>query len=106
MPQLLALNPCLVFATLSAWGEDGPWADRKGFDSLVQHAVGFAEAEGRAWVELRKEEGEDEVMEGDERIRPRPLPCQAIDHATGYLLAYIPSLPLSRSVRSTDDRLE
>lgn len=77
--DLLAINPDLVYASLSAWGEDGPWKDRKGFDSLVQFAVGINEAEGRAFAEFKGT--------ADESLLPRPLPCQALDHGAGYLLA-------------------
>jgi crotonobetainyl-CoA:carnitine CoA-transferase CaiB-like acyl-CoA transferase len=61
-------HPHLVTVTLSAWGETGPWAERRGFDSLVQAACGIARACG--------EEGE-----------PGALPVQALDHASGYLIA-------------------
>ncbi|MER6998357.1 CoA transferase [Streptomyces sp. NPDC000410] len=61
-------RPGLVIARLSAWGDDGPWGARRGFDSLVQAASGIA------------------VLEGSEE-RPGALPAQALDHATGYLLA-------------------
>jgi CoA-transferase family III len=64
---LTALNPALVIASHNAYGWDGPWRDRRGFDSLVQMSCGIAAAGG-----------------GD---GPAPLPVQALDHATGYLLA-------------------
>lgn len=60
--------PGVVRARVSAWGDDGPWAGRRGFDSIVQAASGVAvlESAGEA---------------------PGALPAQALDHATGYLLA-------------------
>jgi crotonobetainyl-CoA:carnitine CoA-transferase CaiB-like acyl-CoA transferase len=67
---LVQIRPGLVTGHLSAFGEDGPWGTRRGFDSITQvacglaHACGFSEAEG-----------------------PAALPAQALDHATGYLLA-------------------
>ncbi|HKJ00062.1 MAG TPA: CoA transferase [bacterium] len=66
------IRPGIVYASLSAYGHVGPWAGRRGFDSLVQTATGFNAAEAQA-------AGSDE---------PRPLPCQALDHAAGYLLAF------------------
>jgi crotonobetainyl-CoA:carnitine CoA-transferase CaiB-like acyl-CoA transferase len=66
--SLRGRHPHLVTVTLSAWGESGPWAERRGFDSLVQAACGIALACG--------EEG-----------LPGALPVQALDHATGYLIA-------------------
>ncbi len=65
------LNPTLIDVSLDAYGWTGPWSGRRGFDSLVQMSTGIAEAGMRA-------AGSD---------RPVPLPCQAIDHATGYLMA-------------------
>ena len=65
---LAARHPGLVVVTLSAWGTDGPWGSRRGFDSLVQAACGIAVDEG----------GPD---------APGALPAQVLDHATGYLAA-------------------
>jgi len=66
-----ALNPGLIDASLDAYGWTGPWAGRRGFDSLVQMSSGIAAAGRR----------------GMGRDRPTPLPVQALDHAQGYLLA-------------------
>lgn len=66
-----AIRPGLVDVSLDAYGWTGPWAKRRGFDSLVQMSCGIAETGMRAF-------GTD---------RPKPLPVQALDHATGYLLA-------------------
>ncbi|MFI0242334.1 CoA transferase [Streptomyces sp. NPDC016845] len=67
--MLLDRYPGLVVAQLCAWGWSGPWADRRGFDSLVQAGTGIAAIEATA--------------DG----RPGALPAQALDHGTGYLLA-------------------
>ncbi|MEU6998869.1 CoA transferase [Nonomuraea sp. NPDC046570] len=67
--SLLARHPGLIVAQLCAWGWSGPWASRRGFDSLVQAASGIATIEASA--------------DG----RPGVLPAQALDHGTGYLLA-------------------
>jgi len=68
---LTAINPALIIASLNAYGWDGPLRHRRGFDSLVQMSCGIAAAGALA-------AGRDE---------PFPLPVQALDHATGYLLA-------------------
>jgi hypothetical protein len=69
-PDALAdRRPGLVVARLGAWGGAGPWAGRRGFDSLVQAATGIAVAE--------------QAADGT----PGALPAQALDHGTGYLLA-------------------
>jgi crotonobetainyl-CoA:carnitine CoA-transferase CaiB-like acyl-CoA transferase len=71
-PEALAeLRPGIVVADLSAYGWEGPWARRRGFDSLVQMTSGIA-AEG----------GKAAGLDG-----PGPLPVQALDHATGWLTA-------------------
>ena len=65
------LAPGLIDVCLNAYGWSGPWQNRRGFDSLVQMSSGIAEA-GQRWKTADK---------------PTPLPVQALDHATGYLLA-------------------
>jgi crotonobetainyl-CoA:carnitine CoA-transferase CaiB-like acyl-CoA transferase len=71
-PEALAKRrPGLVVGELSAYGGVGPWGRRRGFDSLVQMVSGIAD-------EGRRAAGVD---------KPRPLPAQLLDHATGYLLA-------------------
>ncbi len=42
------ISPGIVYVSLSAYGQAGPWAERRGFDSLVQTATGFNHAEGQA----------------------------------------------------------
>ena len=66
-----SLAPRLIDVSLDAYGWIGPWAGRRGFDSLLQMSCGIA-AEGM------RRAGAD---------RPVPLPVQALDHATGYLMA-------------------
>jgi crotonobetainyl-CoA:carnitine CoA-transferase CaiB-like acyl-CoA transferase len=66
-----ALGPQIIDVALDAYGWTGPWKARRGFDSLVQMSSGMA-AQGMAW---RKAD------------RPTPLPVQALDQATGYLMA-------------------
>lgn len=41
-PALRAVRNDLVYVSLSAWGETGPWARRGAFDSVVQAASGIA----------------------------------------------------------------
>ncbi len=65
------LNPALVDVSLDAYGWSGPWAGRRGFDSLVQMSSGMAHT----------------GMQRRGADKPVPLPVQALDHATGYLLA-------------------
>lgn len=73
-PARLRLPGGVVHAHISAWGETGPWAERRGFDSIVQAATGISIIESLGG-DLRHEVG------------PGVLPAQALDHASGYLLA-------------------
>jgi len=82
--ELARLRPGIVYVSLCAYGHDGPWANRRGFDSLVQNANGINHAEAEA-------AGSDQ---------PKPLPCQAIDHASGFLMAFGAMTALAR--RLTD----
>ena len=69
--ELQQIAPGLIDVSLNAYGWSGPWRNRRGFDSLVQMSSGIADA-GMAWKHADK---------------PVPLPLQALDHATGYLMA-------------------
>ena len=77
------INPGIVYVSLSAYGHAGPWAERRGFDSLVQTATGFNHAEGQA-----------AGVEG-----PKELPAQMLDHATGYLMAFGAMMARARQAR-------
>lgn len=80
-PEALAeRRPGIVCVSLTAYGPQGPWAERRGFDSLVQTAMGFNHAEGEA--------------AGDGK--PRALPMQILDQATGYLMAFGAAAALCR----------
>jgi hypothetical protein len=70
---LVERHPHLVHVSLSAWGHEGPWAGRRGFDSLVQVASGIAAACA--------------AKGGRGEFTPGVLPAQALDHGTGYLMA-------------------
>jgi hypothetical protein len=78
----LAISPGLIDVGLGAYGWSGPWAGRRGFDSLVQMSTGIADA-GMRWRGAGQ---------------PVPLPVQALDHATGYLMA-------ATAIRSLTERL-
>ncbi len=72
-PEAMAeLRPGIVYVSLSAFSHEGPWAHRRGFDSIVQTCSGIGHAGGVA-----------AGMDGMHH-----LPCQALDHASGYLMAF------------------
>lgn len=79
-----ALSPGLIDVSLDAYGWTGPWAARRGFDSLVQMSSGIADA-GMKW---RKAD------------LPVPLPVQALDHATGYLMAALAIRGVTQRLRN------
>lgn len=79
-----ALAPGLIDVCLDAYGWSGPWAERRGFDSLIQMSTGIADA-GMSWKRSD---------------HPLPLPVQALDHATGYFLAAAAIRGLARRLSS------
>ena len=83
-PEALAeMRPGIVVVTLSAYGHEGPWASRRGFDSLVQNASGINVAEAEAAGVPA----------------PKELPAQALDHATGHLMAFGAMMALLRKAQ-------
>jgi len=83
-PQNAArINPGIVYVSLSAYSHLGPWAGRRGFDSLVQTSTGFNHAEGQA-----------AGIDG-----PKELPAQILDHTTGYLMAFGAMMAKARQSR-------
>ena len=81
--QAARINPGIVYVSLSAYGHVGPWAERRGFDSLVQTSTGFNHSEGQA-----------AGVDG-----PKELPAQILDHATGYLMAFGAMMAKARQSR-------
>ncbi|WEB39636.1 CoA transferase [Streptomyces yunnanensis] len=84
---LVERRPGLVVARLSAWGDDGPWGGRRGFDSVVQVATGIA------------------AVEASDDGTPGALPAQALDHGTGYLLAAAVLRALTEQARTGGSHL-
>ena len=74
------LRPGIVYVSLCAYGETGPWKGRRGFDSLVQTATGFNLAEADA----------------AKSAEPKALPMQILDYATGHLMAFAATAALRR----------
>jgi crotonobetainyl-CoA:carnitine CoA-transferase CaiB-like acyl-CoA transferase len=75
--ELAAQRPGIVCVTLSAWGPTGPWANRRGFDSIVQCVSGMAHESG-------------------DGTTPKLLPASAIDYVSGYLMAFGAMVALAR----------
>ncbi|MET1113620.1 MAG: CoA transferase [Comamonas sp.] len=81
--ELARLRPGLVVAELSAYGWQGPWAGRRGFDSLVQTATGV--------------QADEALARG--QATPRALPMQILDYSAGFLLALGIQAALLRQAR-------
>jgi crotonobetainyl-CoA:carnitine CoA-transferase CaiB-like acyl-CoA transferase len=77
---LAQLRPGIVCVSLSAYGEDGPWGGKRGFDTLVQGVTGITVEQGGA-------------------ARPAHLPVSVLDYASGYLMAFGAMAALGRRAR-------
>ena len=80
--ELAALRPGLVYVSLSAFGRVGPWAGRRGFDTVIQTVSGITDRQG-------------ELFPGTEP-GPQFYPVSAIDYLTGYLMAFGTMVALHR----------
>ncbi|EME86910.1 uncharacterized protein MYCFIDRAFT_29705 [Pseudocercospora fijiensis CIRAD86] len=69
--DLAKLRPGIIYASLNAWGDEGPWAHNRGFDSIVQTVSGMNVSEAEHFG----------------TSPAKAMPAQALDHAGGYLLA-------------------
>ena len=83
--QLAAIRPGIVYVSLSAFGRLGPWAERRGFDTVVQTVSGITTRQG-------------ELFPGAEP-GPQFYPVSAIDYLTGYLMAFGAMVALGRRAR-------
>jgi len=85
-PEALAqLRPGIVFVSLCAFSHVGPWASRRGFDTVVQTVSGITHRQG-------------ELFPGAEP-GPQFYPVSAIDYLTGYLMAFGAMVALARRAR-------
>ncbi|SEB59137.1 CoA transferase [Streptomyces melanosporofaciens] len=94
-----AVRPGLVEVALNAYGWTGPWKERRGFDTLVQFSSGLADAT-TAWALADPEHRTPinalgRLVDAD---RPRHLPVEALDFATGYQIAAVAIRGLTRRV--------
>ena len=85
-PEALAqLRPGMVAVSLCAFGHIGPWASRRGFDTVIQAVSGIAQRQG-------------ELFPGG-APGPQMYPVSAIDFLTGYLMAFGAMVALARRAR-------
>src|SRR6516165_5056381 len=83
--ELAAVRPGLVYVSLCAFSHKGPWASRRGFDTVVQNVSGITTRQG-------------ELFPGAEP-GPQFYPVSAIDYLTGYLMAFGAMVALARRAR-------
>ena len=82
-PEALAQSrPGIVYVSLSAFSHLGPWASRRGFDTVVQTVSGITSCQG-------------ELFPGA-APGPQFYPVSAIDYLTGYLMAFGALVALAR----------
>ena len=84
--QLTALRPGIVYVSLCAFSHAGPWASRRGFDTVVQNVSGITTRQGQ-------------VFPASEPGAPQFYPVSAIDYLTGYLMAFGAMVALARRAR-------
>ena len=72
--ELAEIRPGIIYVSLCAFGRVGPWAERRGFDTVIQTVSGITHRQG-------------EMFPGAEP-GPQFYPVSAIDYLTGYLMAY------------------
>src|SRR5215813_3088917 len=83
--ELAAIRPGLVYVSLCAFSHAGPWASRRGFDTVVQTVSGMT---------IRQAE----CIPGKSPA-PQFYPVSAIDYCTGYLMAFGAMVALARRTR-------
>jgi crotonobetainyl-CoA:carnitine CoA-transferase CaiB-like acyl-CoA transferase len=86
-PEALAeMRPGIVAVSLSAFGHEGPWSSRRGFDTVIQTVSGITHRQG-------------ELFPGAQP-GPQFYPVSAIDFLTGYLMAFGAMVALARRTRT------
>ena len=80
--ELAAMRPGLIYVSLSAFGHAGPWASRRGFDTVVQTVSGMTARQA-------------EIVPG-KTAGPQFYPVSAIDYCTGYVMAFGAMVALAR----------
>jgi crotonobetainyl-CoA:carnitine CoA-transferase CaiB-like acyl-CoA transferase len=83
--ELAAIRPGLVYVSLCAFSHAGPWASRRGFDTVIQTVSGITSRQV-------------EVVPG-KTPGPNFYPVSAIDYCTGYLMAFGAMVALGRRAR-------
>jgi len=83
--ELAELRPGIVYVSLCAFSHEGPWASRRGFDTVIQTVSGITNRQGELFPG---------AVPG-----PQFYPVSAIDYLTGYLMAFGGMVALNRRVK-------
>ena len=90
-PAALAhIAPGMTYVAVSAYGNEGPWAGRRGWEQLAQAATGIAVDQGAFMASRRKSRRE---------TLPELIPAAVLDYTTGYLAAAGALAALLRRIR-------
>ncbi len=90
-PAALAhIAPGMTYVAVSAYGNEGPWAGRRGWEQLAQAATGIAVEQGAFMAARRKSRRE---------TLPELIPAAVLDYTTGYLAAAGALAALLRRIR-------
>ncbi|MGA7675168.1 MAG: CoA transferase [Rhizomicrobium sp.] len=90
-PAALAhIAPGITYVAVSAYGSDGPWAGRRGWEQLAQAASGLAVEQGAFMAARRKSRRES---------LPELIPAAVLDYTTGHLAAAGAMAALLRRIR-------
>ena len=82
--ELAELRPGIVYISMCAFSHMGPWASRRGFDTVVQTVSGITNRQGDLFPGANP--------------GPQFYPVSAIDYLTGYLMAFGGMVALNRRV--------
>lgn len=85
-----AMNPRLVYAVATGFGQDGPWRARPAFDEIIQASSGFASAMG------------DGLGSGDQ---PQFMPSLVADKLTGMAMVQAVCAALFHRERSGEGQM-
>jgi crotonobetainyl-CoA:carnitine CoA-transferase CaiB-like acyl-CoA transferase len=88
--SLAHISPGMIYVAVSAYGHEGPWAGRRGWEQLAQAATGLAVDQG-AFAAARRGARRDTL--------PELIPAAVCDYVTGYLAAAGAAAALLRRMR-------
>ncbi|WP_307276900.1 CoA transferase [Arthrobacter sp. W4I7] len=96
-----AIKPDLIEVSARAYGWTGPWAMRRGFDTIVQFSTGLANAT-QSWALEDPENRVPLYINGSpvDASRPRHTAVEGLDLATGHMIAAAAIRGLTKRIRS------